>query len=178
MSFVKYDISLAVDRNFSIGVKGDMLFYISEDLKKFKERTTGNILVMGRKTLDSLPGGKPLPNRDNIVVSRSVKEIPGAYVVGSIEEIEPMVERIQSSSREEKKVYLVGGGNLVRQLMDQVEYWYITYVDKEYDNFDTQVPNLFEEDDLEIIEESEWRVQDDLRYRYITFRNKNFPEEG
>ncbi len=174
MSFVKYDISLAVDRNFSIGVKGDMLFYISEDLKKFKERTTGNILVMGRKTLDSLPDGKPLPNRDSIVVSRSVKEIPEAYVVSSIEEIEPMVERIQRSSKEEKKVYLVGGGNLICQLMDQVEYWYITYVDKEFEDFDTQVPNLFDQEDLEIIEESEWKTQGDLNYRYITFRNKNF----
>lgn len=174
---MKYDISLAVDRNFSIGVKGDMLFYIKEDLKKFKERTTGNILVMGRKTLDSLPGGKPLPNRDSIVVSRSVKEIPGAYVVGSIEEIEPMVEKIKAESSSDKKVYLVGGGNLICQLMDQVEYWYITYVDKEYEDYDTQVPNLFDREDLEILEESEWRVQGDLKYRYITFRNKNFKKE-
>lgn len=171
---MKYDVSLAVDKNFSIGLDGDMLFYINDDLQRFKERTTGNIIVMGRKTLDSLPGGKPLPNRDSIVLSKNVQEIPGAYVVDSIEKIEPLVEEIRRDSGKDKKVYLTGGANLIKQLMDDVEYWYITYVDKAFQHYDSQIPNLFDRDDLEIIEESEWKSDGQLNFRYITFRNKNF----
>ena len=174
MNFVKYDVSLAVDRNFSIGVDGDLLVYIKDDLKKFKERTVGQIIVMGRKTLDSLPGGKPLPNRDNIVVSRSMEERPGLHVASSLEEIPKIVEKIRGESGEDKKVFLTGGGNLIRQLMDEVDRWYITYVDKAYENFDTQIPNLFEEEDIYLLEDDEWREEEGIRFKYLVFKNKNF----
>lgn len=78
----------AVDSNWALGYQGQLLVRISADMKQFKEKTTGNIIVAGRKTLESFPGGKPLPNRVNLVLSKNKSFFyEGVQVCSSVEEV-------------------------------------------------------------------------------------------
>lgn len=169
-------LMLAVDNNFSIGVKGDMLFHLKKDLKRFQEITSGNILVMGRKTLESLPGSKPLPNRTHVVLTnQSDYRNHDAIIVSDMDKLEEKITEINPNS--EKKVFLVGGGNLVRQLLDKCEKAYITKVDKNYDNFDTSIPNLDKLDNWKLISKSEeiteQQADETFRFKYLTYINTN-----
>ena len=88
------NLSVAVSSNWGIGYKNELLFRISEDLRHFRALTEGKIIVMGHNTLKSLPGGKPLPRRTNIVLSRQKGlEIPGAIVCGSLDELDEILKR-------------------------------------------------------------------------------------
>lgn len=162
-------IIFAVDKNWSIGLKGDMLFHISTDLKRFKEITMGNILLMGRKTLDSLPNSKPLPGRTNIVVTRNkaYKNDP-AIVVHSLDEAYDLIDNLNKDN--DHDVFCIGGGNLVRQVFDKCDYAYITKMDKAYENWDTNIPNLDELDDWEIESESETMEFGEMKYKYVNYR--------
>lgn len=165
-------IIFAVDKNWSIGYKGDMLVHIPTDLKRFKKKTTGNILVMGRKTLESLPGGKPLPSRESIVLTRNKDyDNPPAHVVGSMEEAEEVIKTLNPKG--EKEVFLIGGGNLVSQYLNLCDYAYITKIDKAYEKYDTSIPNLDELDDWEVVSESETLKEDGLEYKYVEYRRKD-----
>lgn len=167
---------IAVDNNFSIGYKGDMLFHLKKDLKRFKEITLGNIMVMGRKTLESLPNAKPLPGRTHIVLT-SDKEYKNdeAIVVNSVNEIFQKIKEINPN--QDKKVFLIGGGNLVKQMIDNIEIAYITKVNKNYELFDTQIPNLEKLENWELIEKSE--LQEEIQgeelfnFTYNIYKNKN-----
>lgn len=164
-------IIFAVDKNWSIGIGGDMLFHISTDLKRFKEITMDNILFMGRKTLDSLPGSKPLPGRTNIVLTRNESyQNPPALVVHSLEEAYDLIDVLNSKG--EKEVFCIGGGNLVGQVLDRCDYAYITKVDKSYEAWDTQIPNLDKLDEWEVVKESEVMKDKDLSYKYVDYRRK------
>jgi dihydrofolate reductase len=81
------NLIVAVDNNWAIGYKNDLLISIPDDMKFFRETTTGNVIIMGRKTLNSFPNGKPLKNRVNIVITKDTNfKADGAIVVNSIEE--------------------------------------------------------------------------------------------
>lgn len=171
---------LAVDNNFAIGINGDMLFHLKADLERFKKITTGNIMVMGRKTLESLPGGKPLPNRTHIVLTKN-KEYSNhdAIVVNSIKEIN---DKIKEISIDNKEVFLIGGGNLVKQLLDQCQMAYITKVNKNYDNFDTFIPNLDKLDNWQLLETSDIQSEiykgEKLEFTYNIYINKDLYEDS
>ena len=83
----------AVSRDWGIGRAGELLFHIPEDLRRFRALTTGGTVIMGRKTLDSLPGGRPLPNRRNLVLTRNAAfSRPGVEAVRSLEELLALLE--------------------------------------------------------------------------------------
>ena len=164
-------IIFAVDKNWSIGLNGDMLFKITNDLGRFKEITMGNILIMGRKTLDSLPGSKPLPGREHIVLSRSKDySNPPAHVAHSLEEAEKLIGQLNPEG--DKEVFCIGGGNLVRQVIDQCNYAYITKVNKTFESWDTSIPNLDELDGWEIESESDIKRDGCLEYKYVNYIKK------
>lgn len=164
----------AIDKNWSIGINGDMLFHIRKDLGRFREITTGNILVMGRKTLESLPGGKPLPNRTSIVLTRSKDyEKEGAIIVHSIHEMDEKINELNVD--QDKEVFLIGGGDLVAQLIDRCSYAYITKVNRTFTLFDTFIPNLDQRQDWEIESVSGLQREGDLEYRYINYRKRTKP---
>lgn len=161
----------AVDKNWSIGMGGDVLFYISTDLKRFKEITMNNILLMGRRTLESLPGSKPLPGRTNIVLTRNESyQNPPALVVHSLEEAYDLIDTLNAEGK--KEVFCIGGGNLVDQVLDKCDYAYITKVDKAFEAWDTEIPNLDQMNDWEIVKESEVMKDKDLSYKYVEYRRK------
>ena len=99
------NLIVCVSRNWGIGKNNELLFHIPDDLKQFKALTTGKVVVMGHNTLKSLPGGKPLPNRTNIVLSRNPNlKIEGATVCNSVQDV-----LIEVSDRLQSDVFIIGG---------------------------------------------------------------------
>lgn len=117
---MKLIIIAAISRNRVIGKDGKMPWHISEDLKRFKQLTTGHTILMGRKTYESL--GKALPNRRNVVLSS--KDIPDVETYHSLADVLIALEK-------EEKVFVIGGGELYAQLLDQADELHLTLVDQE-----------------------------------------------
>ena len=130
---------VACDRNWGIGRAGDMLYHLPKDLAFFKKITYGHIVVMGRKTYESLPNQKALEGRVNIVLSKQRQFSPkDARVVGSILELENLLEK----DYKDKKVFLIGGGMLYETLLDKCTGGYVTHIAKKSSEVDTYFPNL------------------------------------
>lgn len=153
---------VAADKNWAIGNEGKLLCHLPGDLKYFKEKTTGKTVVMGRKTLESLPGGKPLPKRKNIVLTRNqsfAKE--GCTVVHSIEEL------LEKYSGED--VMVIGGGEIYCKVLQYCEGCYVTKIDAEFEA-DTHFPNIDESADFELVWQSEEQKENGIIYRFTEYK--------
>jgi dihydrofolate reductase len=129
---------VAVDNCWAIGYKGELLFHIKEDMKHFKGLTTGGTVVMGRKTLDSLPGGKALPDRRNIVLTRDPNFTrENVEVVHNVDELIALVDDVADTS-----IWVIGGEQIYRLLFDYINDFYVTRVDTVAENADVWFPNL------------------------------------
>lgn len=129
---------VAVDNNWAIGYKGELLFHIAEDMKHFKTLTTGGTVVMGRKTLDSLPGGKALPNRRNIVLTRDLNfSRENVEVAHNVDELISLIDDVTDTS-----VWVIGGEQIYRLLFDYIYDIYVTKVDTVAENADAWFPDL------------------------------------
>lgn len=156
----------AVDKNWAIGMDNKLLVHIPDDMKRFRQMTIGKVVVMGRKTLESFPGGQPLKERVNIVLSKDRDyRVKGAIAVHSIEELSEELKKYKSED-----IYVIGGETIYRQLLDQCDTAYITKIDYTY-QADAWFPNLDEEDAWQVEEESEEQTYFDLEYYFITYRN-------
>ncbi|NLC03534.1 MAG: dihydrofolate reductase [Tissierellia bacterium] len=158
----------AVDENWNIGYDGDMLFKISKDLQRFRRLTETNIIIMGRKTFESLPDQKALPNRINIVITRDATyKADDIVVVTSIDELFQLLEKINPDNSMVN--FVIGGGNIAHQLLQYCNYAYITKVLRSFDATDTLIPNLDEDQDWKILSQSPYYMQDDLMYNYVDY---------
>lgn len=156
---------VAVDKNWAIGNKGKLLVSIPEDMKFFRETTTGNVVVMGKNTLLSFPGARPLKNRENIVIALEKDfQAEGATVVYSIEEALEEIQKYDSD-----KVYVIGGGSIYKQMLPYCDTAYVTYMNYAYEA-DTFFPNLDEDSRWELAEESEEQTYFDIEYYFRTYR--------
>ena len=114
----------AVSLDWGIGKDNDLLFHIGEDMKRFRALTTGGTVIMGRKTLDSMPGGKPLPRRRNIVLTRQADFArEGVEVARSQEEVLRL-----TAGEDPEKVWVIGGGEIYRQLLPYCRLCWLTRV--------------------------------------------------
>lgn len=156
---------MAVDAKWAIGYKGDMLTRIPEDLKHFKEMTMGGVLVMGRKTFDATGA---LPGRETIIVSRSLKEIEGAHIAHSLDDLREMIKEKFS----DKKIFLVGGASLIDQLIDEVDEAEITFIKKDFEPYDTVMRNLDEDEAFELVQTSEEYAYQDMKFEYRRYKRK------
>ena len=129
---------VAVDNNWGIGYNGDLLEHIPEDLKYFQALTTGHVVVMGRKTWDSLPK-KPLKDRLNIVISSQPRG-PLGDMAFSIPMDEAKVRVAMSENGEEW--FIIGGGTIYKEFLSICDRVYVTKIYKDHDNVDTYFPNL------------------------------------
>lgn len=128
-------IIAAVDRNLGIGFQNKLLFWLPNDLKRFKALTTGNTIVMGRKTFESLPKGA-LPNRRNVVLSSNpATRCPGA-------EVFPTLEAALQSCGAEEQVYIIGGASVYAQAMPLADRLCLTEIDAEAEDVDAYFPAL------------------------------------
>lgn len=156
---------MAVDAKWAIGYKGDMLTRIPEDLKHFKEMTMGGVLVMGRKTFDATGA---LPGRETIIVSRSLKEMEGAHIAHSLDDLREMIKEKFS----DKKIFLVGGASLIDQLIDEVDEAEITFIKKDLEPYDTVMRNLDEDETFELVQTSEEYAYQDMKFEYRRYKRK------
>lgn len=156
----------AVDKNWAIGMDNKLLVRIPDDMKRFRQMTIEKVVVMGRKTLESFPGGRPLKGRINIVLSKDRNYQPkDVIVVHSLEELSVELKKYKSED-----IFVIGGESIYRQLLDQCDTAYITKIDYAY-QADAWFPNLDEEDAWQVEEESEEQTYFDLEYYFITYRN-------
>lgn len=161
------NLIVAVDKNWAIGKENKLLVSIPADMKYFRETTKGNIVIMGRKTLESFPQSQPLKNRVNIVITKNPDyQVKGAVVVHSVE------EAIEESKKYEGEVYVIGGESIYRAMLPYCKTAYVTKIDHAY-AADTYFPNLDEENDWELIGETEEQTYFDLEYVFARYENKN-----
>lgn len=158
------NIIAAVDQNWAIGNKNQLLVKIPADQKFFREITTGKVVVIGRKTLESFPNGLPLKNRTNIVLTRDKNyKVKDAIVLHSLKELREELEKYPSED-----IYVIGGESIYRQLLDDCDVAHITKIDFAYDA-DAYFPNLDEMPEWKITADSEEQTYFDLEYYFYKY---------
>ena len=158
----------AVDKNWAIGRNNSLLVHIPGDQRFFRETTTGNVVVMGRKTLESFPNGKPLKDRENIVLSGNTGYSPeGVTVVRSIPEL---LDEIGKYPKD--RVYCIGGASVYKELLPYCDKALITKIDEAYEA-DTYFPDLDKDPEWEIIDTGEEQTYFDLVYHFVTYERRS-----
>ena len=131
-----YRAIAAVDQNFGIGYKNQLLFKIPDDMKFFRDKTKGNCVVMGRNTFESI--GKPLPNRDNFVITSKLDlKNRNDIISGSPEDIDHVLKMYDDTS----DIYIIGGAKIYELYMPRCEEIFLTMYDKAYDQVDAYFPD-------------------------------------
>lgn len=155
---------VAVDKNWAIGYKNELLVSIPADMRFFRDQTMDKVVVMGKNTLESFPGGKALKRRVNIVVAleKSYKA-PDTIVVNSIEDA-----IAEASKYNTDDVYVIGGASIYKQMLQFCDTAYVTKIDHAY-VADTYFPNLDEDDSWQMTEISEEQTYYDLEYRFTKY---------
>lgn len=154
----------AVDENWAIGNRGDLLIRIPADHKNFRQETTGKVVVLGRKTLETFPQGLPLKNRTNIILSANPEyKVKDATVVHSVEELLSELEKYDTQD-----VYIVGGESIYRQLLPYCDVAHITKIDHVYDA-DAYFPNLDEMPQWQITADSDEQTYFDITYHFLKY---------
>ncbi len=162
----------AVDANWAIGYRKDMLIHLPLDLKRFRELTTGNIIIIGRKTLESFPQGKPLKDRVNIVITSDREyNVPGAVVVHSIEEAVTKAEEI--AVKNSMSIFVAGGGQIYEQMEKYCTEALVTYMYHEFEKCDTYFPNLDDNSEWELVSVTDLQEFDDIKYEYRLYKRED-----
>ena len=161
------NLIVAVDKNWAIGKNNKLLVRIPSDQKFFRQETTGKVVVLGRKTLETFPAGMPLKNRTNIILSRDMNyKVKDAIVVHSVEELLEELKQYDS-----KDVYIIGGESVYRQMLPYCDTAHVTKIDHAYDA-DTYFPNLDDMEDWEITASSEEQTYFDLEFEFVKYERK------
>ena len=156
-----------VDSNWAIGYRGKLLVSIPEDMKFFRSETSGKVVVLGRKTLDTFPGGQPLKNRTNIILSHNPDyKVKGAIVCHSVEEVLEELEKYNSED-----VYIIGGDSIYKEFLPYCDVAHVTRTDHVYDA-DAWFPNLEEDPAWVLTGESEEKTYFDLEFRFCRYERR------
>ena len=155
------NLIVAVDNNWAIGYKNDLLVRIPADQRFFRETTTGKVVIMGRKTLESFPQKQPLKNRTNIVITKDKNyTVKDAIVVHSVEEAIDQVKDVPSD-----QIYVIGGASIYEQMLPYCKVAHVTKIDYEY-QADTYFPNLDKNPEWRLVADSEEQTYYDLVYYF------------
>ena len=158
------NLIVAVDENWAIGYKNELLIRIPADMKMFRQETTGKVVVLGRKTLETFPNGQPLKNRTNIILStKKDYQVKDAIVVHSIEEL---LEELKNYPSED--IYIIGGETVYRQMLPYCDVAHVTRIDRKYEA-DAFFPNLEEDGNWEITAESDEQSYFDTTYTFVKY---------
>ena len=161
------NLIVAVDENWGIGNKNELLVRIPADMKFFREETTGKVVVLGRKTLETFPQGLPLKNRTNIILSSNPSyQVKDAVVVHNVDEL---LEELKKY--EEEDIYIIGGESVYKQLLPYCSVAHVTKIDHAYEA-DAYFPNLDEDSDWEITADSDEQVYFDITYHFLKYERK------
>lgn len=161
------NLIVAVDKNWAIGLNNKLLVRIPSDQKFFREETTGKVVVLGRKTLETFPGGLPLKNRTNIILSTDVNyKVKDAIVVHSIEELLEEVKQYDT-----KDVYIIGGESVYKEMLPYCDTAHVTKINHAYEA-DTYFPNLDEIEGWEVTGCSEEQTYFDLEFEFVKYEKR------
>ncbi len=162
---------VAVTKNYAIGRKNQLLFHLPSDLKYFKEKTTGKVVIMGDRTYLSLPK-RPLPNRTNIVLTLDKNfKANGAIVVFNLKELFEKIKQFQPDD-----VFVCGGASIYNQLAKYCHKAYITKIDKVVEDADAFVTNIEELSNWKKISSTESKTENGLDFRFEVFENTHVEE--
>ncbi len=161
------NLIVAVDKNWGIGKNNKLLVSIPSDMKFFRQETSGKVVVMGRKTLESFPNGMPLKNRTNIVLTSDPDyQVKGGIVVHGIPEL---LETLKAY--EDDQIYVIGGGAVYAELLPYVSVAHVTKIDYAFEA-DTFFPDLDQAPEWQIAESSEEQTYFDLEYAFLKYVRK------
>ena len=159
---------VVADRNWAIGRDGGLLFSLPTDMKRFRSLTMGGAVILGRKTLESFPGGRPLPGRKNIVSTRQKGlSVEGAAVVSSLAEALDA-----AGDTPPDQIWVIGGGSVYTALLSRCKRVYLTKVDAQAEDPDTFFPNLDKLPGWEVEQESEPVEENGLTFRFVDYINQ------
>ena len=159
---MNYTIIAAVGKNKELGVDNHLIWNLPQDLKFFKEKTTGRTIIMGRKTFESLP--RMLPKRHHIVLTRS-SSLPEEVEV--FDSVESLLEKYKDSSEE---MFIIGGASLYNEFLNIANKMYLTEIEATYDKADTYFPNFNPLDwESEVIAENE---DNGITYKHVLYKRK------
>lgn len=157
----------AVDQHWAIGREGDLLFSLPSDMKRFRNLTMNGTVILGRKTLDSFPGGKPLPHRRNIVITRNSDfRREGCEIVSSMDDALELADCAGDDN-----IWVIGGGSVYTALLCRCKRVYLTKVDAVAEDPDTFFPNLDKLPGWEVEEVSEPIEESGITFRFYTYVN-------
>lgn len=163
------NIIVTVDNNWAIGNKGGLLVRIPNDNKALRQETTGKVVVMGRKTLETFPQGKPLTGSINIILSTNPDyQVKGANVVHDIEEL---LEELKKYNNDE--IYIIGGESVYRMMLPYCDVVHVTKIDHNYEA-DAYFPNLDMLKEWEITAEGEEQTYFDIAYEFVEYRRDKY----
>ncbi|WP_417169043.1 dihydrofolate reductase [[Clostridium] scindens] len=158
------NLIVAVDKNWAIGNGNKLLVSIPQDMKFFRETTKGKVVAMGRKTLESFPGGQPLKNRVNVVLTTDQNyKANGAVIVHTIEQ---MLAELKKYASED--IFVIGGESIYRQLLPYCSKAYVTRIDHAYDAA-THFPDLDVDPQWEMTKISDEQTYFDLEYVFTIY---------
>ena len=155
---------VVVDKNWAIGRDNDLLVHLPGDLKYYKEKTTGKVIVIGRKTLESFPGGRPLPNRTNLVLT-SNPEYKNQYCTVCLGE-EAMMEEIKKFPTED--IFVSGGQSIYDLFLDKCDTVYVTKIDAEYPA-DRYFKNLDQDSAFKVTWQSDVQEEKGTKYTFVKY---------
>lgn len=156
-------------KDWAIGKDNNLLFSLPEDMKYFRQVSSGKTLIMGRKTLESFPGKKPLPNRRNLVLTRdSSYEKEGAFICHSEEEL---LSRLAGTPEED--ILVIGGGEIYARFLDRCRLAYVTRVETPVPDADQFFPDLSLRPEWKLLSKSEEKEQNGYRFRFCIYENQN-----
>ena len=160
---------VVVDRQWAIGCEGKLLFSLPTDMKRFRSLTMGGTVILGRRTLDSFPGGRPLPKRRNIIITRNVDfDRADCEIAAS-----PQAALALAAGTEDDRLWVIGGGSVYTALLDRCKRVYLTKVDTAAEAADTFFPNLDKLPNWTVEHTSEPVTENGLTYRFIDYVNTN-----
>lgn len=160
---------VVVDQKWAIGREGGLLFSLPTDMKRFRALTLNGTVILGRKTLDTFPGGRPLPKRRNIVISHQTDlEIEGAELMGSLEEA---LEA--AGDLEDDHLWVIGGGSVYTALLSRCRRVYLTKVDAAAPEADTFFPNLDKLPGWEVEHAGDPITENGITFSFIEYINRN-----
>ena len=158
---------LSADRNWGIGNGNKLLVSIPSDMKFFRQTTTGKVVVMGRKTLESFPNGQPLKNRTNIVLTENPDyRVKDAVIVHSKEELLKTLEQYDTED-----IYIMGGESIYRMMLPYCDTVLVTKIDRAF-QADTFFPDLDKMEEWEMTEEGEEQTCFDLEFRFTKYERR------
>lgn len=158
---------LSADKNWGIGNANKLLVSIPSDMRFFRQTTTGKVVVMGRKTLESFPNGQPLKNRTNIVLTANRNyKVKDAAVVHSRDELLKILEQYDTDD-----IYIIGGESVYRMMLPYCDTVYVTKIDRAF-QADTFFPNLDEMEEWEMTEEGEEQTCFDLEFCFTKYERR------